>query len=46
MKNKKKNVNPGLQNLTRGFAKEKELEANLKYEIAKELENKKKQPGK
>lgn len=33
----KKNVNNNLRNINKNFAREKELEDNLKYEIAKEI---------
>ena len=34
---KNKNVNDNIRNINKRFTKEKELEENLKYEIAKEI---------
>ena len=39
LKNKKKPVKEGLRNISQNFVKEKELEENIRNEIAKEIDS-------
>ncbi len=43
---KNRNVNNNIRNINKNFQKEKELEENLKFEIAKITENNKKKDKK